>query len=107
VRTLAADALTLLGLAIMTVGVYGVARLPDVYTQLHAASKAALLGVALLLAAAALVGDGAVLARVVLIVALLVVTTPVAAHAVARAAHARGEEMDSPGALDESRLPGG
>lgn len=97
-----ADALTLLGLAILTIGVYGVVRLPDVYTQLHAASKAGFLGVAALLAAAAVEGDGAIAARAVLIVALLAVTTPVAAHAVARAAHRREEPLRTPGAVDES-----
>jgi multicomponent Na+:H+ antiporter subunit G len=100
--TVIADVLIFLGLAIMTVGVYGVVRLPDVYTQLHAASKAAFLGVAALLAAAALDGDGAIVARAVLIVALLAVTTPVAAHVVGKAAHRRRVPMQTPGSVDES-----
>lgn len=98
----AADALTLLGLLLLTVGVYGVVRLPDVYTQLHSASKAGFLGVAALLAAASVSGDGAIIARALLIVALLAVTTPVAAHAVARAARRRGEPMRTQGAIDET-----
>lgn len=97
-----AGLLTILGLVILTIGVYGVVRLPDVYTQLHAASKAGFLGVAALLAAAALQGGGTIVARAALIVALLTVTTPVAAHAVARAAHRRGEPLRTPGAVDES-----
>jgi multicomponent Na+:H+ antiporter subunit G len=97
-----ADTLTVFGLAILTVGVYGVVRMPDVYTQLHAASKAGFLGVAALLLAAAVEGDGAIVARAVLITALLSVTTPVAAHAVGRAAHRRREPMRTPGAVDES-----
>ena len=97
-----ADALTILGLAILTIGVYGVVRLPDVYTQLHAASKVGFLGVAALLVSAAVHGDGAIIARAVLIIALLSVTTPVAAHAVGRAAHRRREPMRSPDAVDES-----
>lgn len=97
-----ADLLILLGLAILTVGVYGIVRLPDVYTQLHAASKAGFLGIAALLAAAAVQGDAAIIARAGLIVALLALTTPVAAHAIARAAHRRGETMRSPDAVDES-----
>jgi len=97
-----ADTLALLGLAILTIGVFGVLRMPDVYTQLHAASKAGFLGIAALLAAAAVQGDGAIIARAVLIVALLSVTTPVAAHAIGRAAHRRGEPMRSSGAADES-----
>lgn len=96
------DILIVAGLAIMTLSVYGLVRLPDVYTQQHAASKAAFVGVALLLASAAVEGDGAIIARAVLIVALLTVTTPVAAHAVARSAHRREEPMRTPGAIDES-----
>jgi len=97
-----ADVLVLLGLAILTVGVYGIVRLPDVYTQLHAASKAGFLGIAALLGAAAVRGDTAIIARAGLIVALLAITTPVAAHAIARAAHRREEPMCSPDAVDES-----
>ena len=97
-----ADLLVLLGLTVMTLGVVGVFRFPDVYTQLHASSKAAFLGVSLLLVAACFEGNGPVIARVVLIVALLALTTPVASHAIAQAAHHRGEVMRSGDALDES-----
>ncbi len=100
--SLAIDVLTVLGVAILTIGVYGVVRMPDVYTQLHAASKAGFIGVAALLAAVALEGGGAIVARGVLIVGLLAFTTPVAAHAIGRAARRRGEPMRTPGAVDES-----
>ncbi len=96
------DVLTVLGVAILTIAVYGVVRMPDVYTQLHAASKAGFLGVAALLAAVALQGDAASVARAVLIVGLLAFTTPVAAHAIGRAASRREEPMRTPGAVDES-----
>jgi multicomponent Na+:H+ antiporter subunit G len=97
-----ASALVLLGLAVMTVAVYGVVRLPDVYTQLHATSKAAFLGVLALLAAAAVGGDGAIVSRAVLIAVLLVLTTPVAAHVIAQSAHHRREPMRTREAIDES-----
>ncbi len=96
------DALVLLGLVVMTVGVYGVFRFPDVYTQLHASSKAAFLGVVALLLAASLAGEPGIVARTALMVVLLALTTPVAAHAVAQAAHHQGERMRIPGAIDES-----
>jgi multicomponent Na+:H+ antiporter subunit G len=95
------EALVFLGLAVMTLGVVGVFRFPDVYTQLHASSKAAFLGVAALLVAATLDGDGMIIARVVLIIVLLGLTTPVAAHAIGQAAFHRGEAMRSPDAVDE------
>ena len=99
---LAADLLVLLGVAVMTIGVYGVFRMPDVYTQLHGASKAVFLGVISLLVASVVTGDPAIVARATLIGAFLVATTPVAAHVIARAAYLRGERMQTPGAVDES-----
>ena len=48
-----ADALVILGVFVMSVGVYGALRMPDVYTKLHAMSKAVFLGVVSLCAASA------------------------------------------------------
>jgi multicomponent Na+:H+ antiporter subunit G len=100
--SLLADALVVFGVFIMTVGVYGMVRLPDTYTRLHATSKAVVLGVISLLAASVVTGDPEIIYRVVLIGVSLVLTTPVSAHVIARAAYWRGEEMESPGAVDES-----
>lgn len=100
--TWVADALVVLALVVMTVGVVGLRRMPDVYTQLHATSKAVFLGVIAVLAAAALSGEPSIIFRAVLIAAALVLTAPVAAHVVARAAYLLGEPMLTPGALDES-----
>jgi len=97
-----ADALVLLGVVVMTVGVYGVFRMPDVYTELHAASKAVFLGVVVLLVASTVTGDGAIIARAALIGVFLILTTPVAAHVIALAAYRQEERMETPGALDES-----
>jgi multicomponent Na+:H+ antiporter subunit G len=92
-RAVIADVLVVAGLLVVTIGVYGVARWRDVFLQLHAASKAGFLGVALLLAAAAVEGDGATVARAVLAIALLGLTSPVGAHAIARAAARRRAEL--------------
>lgn len=97
-----ADALVLLGVAVMTIGVYGVFRMPDVYTKLHASSKAVFLGVIVLLIASVATGDAAIIARAALVAVFLVLTTPVAAHVVALAAYRQGERMETPGAIDES-----
>lgn len=97
-----ADALVVLGVVVMTVGVYGTLRMPDVYTRLHAASKAVFLGDIALLAAAAATREPAILARAALIAALLLLTTPVAAHVVGLGAFRQGEPMRTPGARDES-----
>lgn len=102
IASLSADALVVFGVFIMTVGVYGMIRLPDTYTRLHATSKAVVLGVISLLAASVVTGDPEIIYRVVLIGVFLVLTTPVSAHVIARAAYRRGERMESPGAVDES-----
>jgi multicomponent Na+:H+ antiporter subunit G len=97
-----ADALVLLGLVVMTVGVVGLFRMPGIYLQLHAASKAVFLGVIAFAVAATATNDAAVISRAALIAAFLILTTPVAAHAIARAAHLTGEgdEAESPGDTD-------
>lgn len=97
-----ADALVILGVTIMTIGVYGVFRMPDLYTRLHAASKSVFLGTISLVLASVVTGEPAIVARVILIGALLLLTTPVASHAIGRGAYLEGEQMQTPGALDES-----
>lgn len=90
------------GLIILTLAVFGVLKMPDVYTRLHAASKAAVLGILPFLLAAALAGELATITRAVLIALFLLLTTPVAAHVIAQAAYLTGEEMLTPGAFDET-----
>lgn len=103
-----ADALVILGVAVITVGVYGMIRMPDTYTRLHAASKAVFLGVISLLAASVVTGQPAIILRVILIALFLLMTSPVSAHVIGQAAYRRGEEMLSPDAVDESnRYPPG
>ncbi|MDP8953192.1 MAG: monovalent cation/H(+) antiporter subunit G [Actinomycetota bacterium] len=97
-----ADALVVLGVLVMTVGVYGVVRLPDAYTRLHAAGKAVFLGLLPLLLASALAGNPDVVPRVLLIAFFLLVTTPVSAHVIGRAAYLRRERMCTPEAINES-----
>lgn len=98
-----ADALVVLGVGIMTIGLYGVIRMPDLYTKMHAASKSVFLGVISLAAASVATGEAAIITRVALIAVVLLLTTPVASHVIARAAYLEGERMRSPGAVDESR----
>jgi multicomponent Na+:H+ antiporter subunit G len=106
-----ADALVILGVFIMTVGVYGAIRMPDPYTKLHATSKAVFLGVISLCLSSVITGDPRIIFRVIVIAAFLIVTTPISAFVIARAALLRKERMETPGAIDESgrdlpRTPG-
>lgn len=97
-----ADAMVVLGIFIMTVGVYGAIRMPDTYTKLHAMSKAVFLGVISFCASSVVTGDPAIICRAILIAAFLLITTPISAFVIARAAFLRGEIMQSPDARDES-----
>jgi multicomponent Na+:H+ antiporter subunit G len=97
-----ADALVMVGVLVMTVGVYGAIRMPDTYTKLHSMSKAVFLGVVSLCVSSLVTGDLAIIYRVILIAAFLLVTTPISALVIARAAYLRGERMEKPGARDES-----
>ena len=97
-----ADALVILGVFVMTVGVYGAIRMPDPYTKLHAMSKAVFLGVVSLCLSSTVTGDPQVIYRVALIAACLIVTTPISAFIIARAAYLREEPMRAPDPVDES-----
>lgn len=93
VLSVAAGILVILGLIVLTLAVVGIYRMPDVYTEVQATAKGAALGVVALALAALLTGDGAVIARAVLIAAFLVITAPLAAHALVRAAYLSDEPM--------------
>jgi len=68
-----------------------VVRLPDVYCRLTATSKAAPFGIALvLLGTALLVGEPSYALQAAAIGAFVAITSPLAAHALARAAHRSG-----------------
>lgn len=82
----------------------GVIRMPDLFTRMQAASKASTLGLGCLLLGTAIdLGDSASVARVVSIAAFVMLTTPVAAHVVARAAYLSNVPLWSGTALDERR----
>lgn len=75
----------------MVISAIGINRMPDVYTRLHAASVADTLGAGLLLAGMMLqAGLSLVTVKLVMILAILFFASPVAGHALARAALAAG-----------------
>lgn len=96
------DALVILGVVVMTLGVIGIIRMPDLYTKLHGASKSVFLGVMVLALSGMVIADGSVVARLILISLTLLITTPVASHVIGRAGYLTHEQMDTPGAIDES-----
>jgi multicomponent Na+:H+ antiporter subunit G len=97
-----AAALLVLGAAFMALGAFGLVRLPDVYLRMSASSKAATLGVSLVLAGAAVhFGTAAVAGRALVVAAFLFLTAPVAAHAIGRAAYRRKSPLGPGTVADE------
>ena len=91
----------LLGALFCLLAAVGVLRLPDLYMRLHAASKAGVVGAGLILAAVALISlDGAVALRAVLGIVFLLLSTPVSAHLLARAALKIGQRPDTTTNID-------
>ncbi|MCS7058452.1 MAG: monovalent cation/H(+) antiporter subunit G [Meiothermus sp.] len=83
--------LVLGGIFFLFIAAIGVVRMPDLYNRMHATSKAATLGVGLILVAVAVFyWDLSVAARALATLAFIVLTAPVAAHALGRAAYLSG-----------------
>mgnify|MGYP001817262393 CR=1 FL=1 len=85
----------IVGTFFSVVGVLGLVRLPDVYTRLHATGKVGVFGVVLLLVAAAIwtpLGWG----KAILLIVLLMISGPVATHAISSAAYRLGVPMKDP-----------
>lgn len=76
-----------IGVLFMVISAIGILRLPDVYARMHAAGKAATLGVSCLLLAAGIFYGGAFLWRMVILIVLFFITAPIATTAIARAAY--------------------
>ncbi len=71
----------------------GIVRFPDIYTRLHAATKASTLGLAGILIGAFLflyVEHSIVSGKLLLALIFILITAPVAGHMISRAAHHAG-----------------
>ena len=99
----AVTAILILGGAFFAVtAAIGINRLPDVYTRMHAASKAGTVGSGLLLIAVGLhSGDVATFARALAGFLFFILTAPVSAHLLAKAAHQVGYSLDSSSVRDD------
>ncbi len=94
--------LLLAGALFAFVAALGILRFPDLYTRMHAASKAGTVGSGLLLLAAGVEsGDVAVFVRALAGFVFFILTAPVAAHLLARAAHITGYRLVSLSVRDD------
>ncbi len=96
--------LILSGSLFMLLGGLGLVRMPDLFLRMSATSKAATLGAGLvLLGTAVFFNDFSITTRVVAIIVFLLLTTPVAAHMIARAAYFDGVPLWSGTLRDDLR----
>ena len=84
-------ALILAGAAFCVIGGVGVLRFPDVYTRMHAAGVVDTTGAGFLLVGLMLQGGlSQITIKLILILLFLLVTSPTASHALAKAAYVSG-----------------
>lgn len=86
-----AAVLLLGGTFFMLVAAIGLLRLPDLYTRMHAITKAGTLGVGLVLVAAAVhFADLSTITRAATVILFVLLTAPVSAHMIGRAGYLGG-----------------
>lgn len=102
--SIATALLAAIGCLWVLIAAIGVVLLPDLLTRMHAASKAATLGVACILVAVAVhFAETGIAMRVILICGFLFLTAPVAAHVIGRAGYFSGIDLSPDTVIDELR----
>jgi len=97
-----AGALMVIGSIFCLVAALGIVRLPDALTRMHAAAKAGPLGAGLLLLAEAVFyHELGIWLRAATVIALLLLTAPVAAHLVGRTSYRSGVSLSDRTWIDE------
>jgi multicomponent Na+:H+ antiporter subunit G len=97
-----ASVLIVAGCALGLLGGIGLARLPDVFGRMHAATKPPTLGLVLVALGAILrVDQLSDVTFLVLVVGLQFLTAPVGAHLVGRSAYDSGDQLADDTVIDE------
>lgn len=102
--------LLLMGAFVTLVAALGLFRLPDLYTRMHASSKAGTAGSGLLLLAVAIQsGEADTWFKCVLAILFFFLTAPVSAHMLAKAAASGGQRLPppegTPGPAEDATAP--
>lgn len=95
--------LIIVGGGFCAIAAIGILRMPDIYIRMHAATKAGTLGAGLILAAVAVHFGGGVVLKSLAAIVFLIVTAPVAAHLLGRAAYRSGVPLWEGSVADELR----
>jgi multicomponent Na+:H+ antiporter subunit G len=101
-RQTVAELLILSGVVLILIAAIGLHRFDDVFARIHAASKASSLGF-LLIVAGGVMSISLTNARAQLVLAgvLIIITTPVGVHMLARAAYRSGGQLAEGTVVDE------
>jgi multicomponent Na+:H+ antiporter subunit G len=100
--TLLVAVLLVVGAIFSLLAAIGIVRFPDLYTRMHAASKAGTIGSGLLLLAAGVHSlDPAILIRALAGFFFFVLTAPISAHLLAKAAHQAGYRLTKLSVIDQ------
>ena len=107
--TYAGALVLLLGSVFILIASLGVLRMPDMLSRMHSASKAGAVGGGLvLLAVALLCFDAGIALRAVMAIVFLLLTTPIAAHLLAKASYRitdQSHDIDAKGQLKSKSSP--
>lgn len=96
-----------IGAFLSLVTAFGLIRLPDVYTRNHASSKSATLGVMFILLGTFLffyLEEGHFNSRLLLGIAFIFMTSPVAGHLISRAAYHKGVPLWEKSVRDDLKV---
>jgi multicomponent Na+:H+ antiporter subunit G len=91
---IAGSLMLFVGLFFTLVGCIGVIRFPDIYNRLQAATKCVTLGTcSILIATMFFAGLSSITLKCIICIGFIMITSPTAAHALARASHAFGIKL--------------
>ena len=94
--------LVAIGILFNIFGCIGLVRFPDVYNRLQASTKCVTLGTILLLVGVAIVSaSGPMAAKAIICAVFILLTSPTAAHAIAKGAYASGVQLWKDSVVDK------
>ena len=91
-----------IGLIFQLIGALGLVRLPDVYNRLQAATKSITMG-AISISIGIGIADPVLLPKAILVAVFLLLTNPIASHAIARSAYRSGVPLWKGSVIDAYR----
>jgi multicomponent Na+:H+ antiporter subunit G len=107
IREIMVSLFLLMGGILSLIAVAGVLRMPDIFTRMHAATKVGTVGVSSITIGLMIhFGSVTVISRGILVIAFFLLTAPVAAHMIARAAYRSGVSLWILTRIDEWKARG-